>query len=359
MEKDNQLFQQMLDAIIPTILEGTKGGGGRWPMPVFETSFFVGYYDSALIAENFLRISDELLNQGKNICDIAQFYQYPSRIARFSHVFPGRSMWNIDTERQKVLGFRIAKMLDCLYKKNSFNKNNKNLIYSEEEVDELIQSDKFISRETISQVKKLSNLLWLLAETYSPRFPNIFFEFSGEYKVGGSYIIIKDYHDLIPDYLTFEIPYNFNNIKIIEIHNIPIDYKVDIMCRSLPSNQNIPAPEAILLIVDGKFITDVEIVADMNKKILSALKQSTEYLNSLSRDEIIIWNATIDLYAFLYPLIGKDCYKLLPKNYLEELNSEAYKSKYNKAVDWFKSIPKDADGWTTIFDVRKSSDNIK
>ncbi len=353
MEKGNLLFQQMLDAIIPTILEGTKGGGGRWPMPVFETSFFVGYYDSALIAANFLKISDKLLEQGKDISDIAKLYKYPSRVARFSHMFPGRSLWNIDPEKQKVFAFRIAEMLNCLYKKNSFNKGNKNLIYTEEELKKILEGKRFLTGASVSQVKKLSNLLWLVAEAYSPRFPNIFFEFSGDYTIDSNHLVVKDYHNLRPEYLTFEIPYSFNDIKIIEKHSKSVDFKVDIMCRSLASNQNIPDPESVLLIVDGEAVTDGNEIGEMSRKLLSALQQSTQYLNSLSRDQIIIWNATIDLYAFLFPLVGKDCFKLLPENYLNDLNSEEFKNRYNKAVDWFKSIPKDADGWATIFDPRQ------
>ena len=354
MENGNQLFQQMLDAIIPTILEGTKGGGGRWPMPVFESSFFVGYYDSALIVENFLKISDKLLEQGKNISDIAKLYKYPSRIARLSHMFPGRSLWNIDHEKQKVFAFRVAEMLNCLYKKNFFNQDNKNFIYTDNELKQLIESNNFLTGDSVSQVKKLSNLLWLVAESYSPRFPNIFFEFSGEYAIDNNFFVVKDYHNLRPEYLTFKLPYSFDNIKIIERYSKPVDFEVDIMCRSLASNQNIPDPESVLLIVDDKAVTDSNEVADMIKKLLTALQQSINYLNSLSRDQIIVWNATINLYAFIFPLIGKDCFNLLSENYLNELNSEEFKNKYNKAVDWFKSIPKDANGWTKIFDPRQA-----
>lgn len=353
MEKGEQTFQQLMDANIPTILEGVKGGGGRWPMPIFESSFFVAYYDSSLIAENLLRITDELLTQGKSICDIAKLYKYPSRLARFANMFPGRSLWNMNFEKQKTLAFRIALMLDCLYKRNAFNQNNKNIIYSNEEIRILAENTQYFTGDNISQVKKLSSLLWLVAESYSPRFTNIFYEFSGEYKLDNKYFIVKDYHNLSPEYLTFAIPYSFSDIKIIDIHNVPVDYKVDIMCRSLASNQNIPDPEAVLLIVDDEIITDSDVVADMTKKLLSALQQATNHLNSLSRDQIIVWNATIDLYTFLYPLIGKDCFKLLPKKFLDEINTDEFKSKYDKSVNWFKSVPKDADGWTIILDPRK------
>lgn len=353
MEKGEQLFQQLMDANIPTILEGVKGGGGRWPMPIFESSFFVAYYDSSLIAENLLKITDELLAQGKNICDIAKLYKYPSRLARFANMFPGRSLWSMNFKKQKTLAFRIALILDCLYKRNAFNQGNKNIIYSEKEIKTLTENTQYFTGNSISQVKKLSSLLWLVAESYSPKFTNIFYEFSGEYKLDNKYFIVKDYHNLNPEYLTFEVPYSFSDIKIIDIHNIHIDYKVDIMCRSLASNQNIPNPEAVLLIVDGNVITDSDVVTDMIKKLLSALQQATNHLNSLSRDQIIVWNATIDLYAFLYPLIGKDCFKLLSKNFLNEINTKEFKNKYNKAVNWFNSIPKDVEGWTTILDPRK------
>lgn len=352
MEKDNQLFQKMLDAIVPTILEGTKGGGGRWPMPFFETSFFVGYYDSALIAENFLRITDILLEQGKSICDIAQLYKYPSRIARFSHIFPGRGLWNIDIERQKVFAFRVAEMLNCLYKKNSFNQDSKNFIYTDQEVKNFILDSQFSSTDSFLSVKKISNLLWLVAESYSPRFPNIFFEFSGEYELDGRYFVIKDYHNLRPEYLTFEIPYNFENIKIIEVYSEPVDYKVDMMCRSLASNQNMPNPESLLMIVDGKIITSSMRIGQMAQDLLLALEKSTKHLNLLSKDQIIIWNTMIDLYAFIFPLIGRDCFDLLSKDYLDEIKSEEFTKRYNKTVDWFKSVPKDVTGWGKIFDPR-------
>lgn len=353
MEKENKLFEQMLRALIPTFIEGNKGGGGRWPMPVFESSLFVGYFDASIIVENFLKITDDLLSRGKSISDIAKLYKYPSRIARLAHTFHSRSLWNIDIERQKTFAFRIAEMMDCLYTKNAFNKDNKNYLYSEKEIKNLVDNNIFLTGDIISQVKKTSSLLWLVSESYSPRYPNIFFEFSGEYINDDNNFVVKDYHNLKPEYLTFDLPYDFSDIKIVEKYNTPVDFKVDLMCRSLDSNQNIPNPDAILLLVDGVSITDVNEILEINKKLLLALQESTKYLNSLSRDQVIIWNATIDLYAFIYPLIGKDCFKLLPENFLDEINEEDFKNKYDKAVAWLISIPKNEEGWTTIFDPRQ------
>src|SRR3989338_10006861 len=92
-KKSSDLYALFFEEFIPTILEGTKNGGGRWPLPIFEQSFSVSNFSAPVIIKEFMAEVTRQEAEGVSDQGIGNKYLYPSRFARLQHMFVSRSLW--------------------------------------------------------------------------------------------------------------------------------------------------------------------------------------------------------------------------------------------------------------------------
>lgn len=342
----------MMGSLLLSIYETTKGGAGRWPQPIFKTSLGISFYSSPYVVRDFMNITDKLLNQGASFEDIGSLYKYPSRLARFCHTFPSRKVWFMKPNDYLKVGYRLANILSTLYIKNLFNYKGASIIYKNEELlkkfPQLIKL-KVFQKTSYSEIKKLSSSLWLLAESFFPRFPNTFFEFSGPYKFGDKFLVIKEFHDLKPDYLKINFHYNFQCLSIVEIYNKRPKINFDIMSRSISNTDNYP--ENSLVFIDNKYFK-----GNLSGKISEIQKTLTESVNNLnklssSKGKMILFNAQAEYYSLIKPIVSTSL--KLPSEFIKSLNINSRQKETSRNIRLLDSIPKDHAGWRRIFSLSK------
>lgn len=349
---NKETYKKMMDSLMSAIYETAKGGAGRWPQPMFKYSLEVSFYSAPYMVRDFMNITDKLLSQGLSFEDIGALYRYPSRLARLCHSFPSRKLWFIKPDEYIKVGYRIANILLTLYKENEFNYKGVSIIYKIEELlirfPLLLKSNVF-KNVSYPEIKKLSSGLWLLAESFFPRSPNTFFEFSGPYQLNNKFLIIKEFHDLKPDYLKINFHYNFNCLTIIEIYDSKPKISLDIMSR-LTSNCS-DSPKKCLVFIDDKHFTGN--LNEIIMKVKDTLKESVGNLNELniSRNKIILFNARAEYFSIIKP-IACSGYQV-PIELIKSTKSESIRNKIKRACEWLDSVPKDNSGWKKIFSLSK------
>lgn len=352
MNKPTDLYGSFFEQFIPTILEGTKNGGGRWPMPIFTESPSVSNFSAPIIISAFMEAIKEIEEKGLSEIEIGKKYHYPSRLARLQHMFVSRYLWSDNLDPKKV-SQKFASILSTIYKSNMFCANGKNLIYTSEEIQNKYQNYLEAKDEKLSlEVNRLEKLLYLLSESFSPRFVNSHFEFSGPYPIGAKWIVVKEYHDLRPKFIPIKFTHNFDQITVINVYDQEIDYRVDIMCRPQATNQNLPAPIHSLLFIDDQIQIRPDLISQYRGQIIETMQQSTNYLATLTtKRQIVEFNTGLEVLTVLLPILGEKSYSLVGKA-LANFDSPEFQTKSDKLNAWIKSIPKNEAGWRKIFDAR-------
>jgi len=354
--KQKRLYEQMLRSHIQAIvnLRSRTGKSGLWPMPIFKETVEIEVYSTPFIIDNFWQMLKGLQNKGLTPTDIGKLYRYPSRLGRFPFTFRERALWPLSQEQKQELGYNVAEILSTMYYEDVFCKKGKNIIYSNKEIkDILLQAQKYsISKDDLNKLKVLSGTLWMLAESFHPRYENSFFEFSGPYKLGNTTIILKEYHNLRPDYLSLDFGHQCANITIIEEYQGDVQCSFDIHNRFKASDQNYKKLKNFYVIADSKYVS----VAGL-KKLINAtqkiLSKSVSLLQSLNRQGIITFNGEGEFFCFIEPLARrlKKSWRP-PKAFYEKVKNMAVSTFEQEVIDWFKRVPKSEKGWHEIFDLR-------
>lgn len=350
----NNLYDLFFEQFIPTILEGTKNAGGRWPMPIFEQTLSVMNYSSPVIVREFMSAVDQLDKQGLSVEEIGRKFHYPSRLARLQHLFASRFFWGADLNDPITVAERFLSILSTMYRGNMFCKNGRNLIYTSEELGKFEEPILRCARDKKLSlaIAKIEKFLYLLSESYSPRFPNCHFEFSGPYKLKNQWIVIKEYHDLRPTVLPIKFYYSFNQLTVIQVYDREIDYKVDIMCRPNATNQNLPLPICNLLLVDNQLALDSGQISQYTEQITKSMQEAISHLTGLTRKEQIVeFNTQLEWLTLLSPIPSRPA-RDLSLEALDNFNNQKFQLKSERFDAWVKSTPKDEKGWRTIFDTR-------
>lgn len=350
---EKELYEKLLKAFITSLLRTAKtGAGGRWPMPFFKNSNSLSFFSAPGIIQEFMEITDEMIKNGLSYKDIGKKYKYPSQLARIFHVFSSRSLWDMPPEKYLEVGFRVANILSTMYKENMFCKEGKYKAYKDSEITNnfcAISRENFVSEKFYSLTKKMKGVLWSLAEAMGPRFHNDFYEFSGPYEVENKFVIIKEFHNLRPDYLPNFFEHDFDNITILEIYDKKVSTYLDIMNRfSLEKGEN-NVPNIIFL-KNGVVLKGDEIEKCFNAIMLS-LGKAVNFLQKMTREEMIIFNASAERFTFLYPLIGKKALEI-PESFYASLIDKQMEEKRQRLSDWFDSIKKTEEGWIKIYDLK-------
>lgn len=346
-------YKRMIKAFVEAFLRINLGArAGRWPMPIFKDGTTISFYSSAHIISAFMEATSKLLEQGLTLNEIAAKYQYPSRLARLIHLFTGRNLWEIPPERQIEVGLRLVSILSPMYKAYPLCEDSRNIIYDEKILEERY-GDKLTNTKPkldYKDVKRLNGYLWLLSESYFPRFPNTFFEFSGPYKMRHQWLSLKEFHNLKPEYLPINFAYPFKNLAIIELYDQPVDLRFDIVNRSF-TPKPLPLPHSTIILSNGNIIFDTAMIKQLQEQVLKSLAQAVQYLAPMEKEQMISFNIKAELYAFLYSLLGEKCFDLADEIH-QYIQNPVVKDRIEKEIEYSYTVPRDEAGLWKRFDLR-------
>jgi|SRR3989344_1805623 len=352
MNNAEDLYNLFFEQFLPTILENQKNGGGRWPMPIFEQSFSVSNFSAPVVVEEFMSTVQKLNEKGMTDVQIGQKYRYPSRLARFQHLFAGRYLW-LDKYDPITVAHKFISILSTMYPQNLFCQGKKNLIYTEESIANEYGSYLNLgpARDINLEIASLERLFYLLSESFSPRFVNTHFEFSGQYKVGKNWLILKEYHDLQPDFIPIHFEYSFHTVTIIHTYGAEIDYQVDIMCRPQASNQSMPEPKQSILLVDNRLVNDLTAIRLYQKQVMATMELAVNYVAGLrTKEQIVTFNTGMEILTLLSPISAQR--QSLIKAALENFRNSEFQNRSDQLNAYVKATPRDENGWRGIFDPR-------
>lgn len=357
MSNDNNLslYERMMRAQVKAQLSVyNEGKAGRWPMPIFPDSPIIGIYSSPFIAELMWQVFQKLENDEQRIEKMRKAYLHPSRLARTIHLYPQRALWPLTTDERAKFGDIVAEILLGMYKRGMFCEDGSNIIYTDQEITNLFNKNEpyFIEDESWL-LKKLSGTLWMLAESFFPRWHNTFHEYSGPYKINDNKILLKEFHDLKPDYLPKEnLSYQFKNITIIEEYKPKAEFTFDIQNRVSGGKANESLLTRYSVMVDGQ-PQKIDDLPELIQALQNSLQMSVKYLQAMDKEQIIIFNGRGEYYALVYPLTSvADLPKDLPADFYERAKNPEITLKEQEVWDWIKQLPKDKEGFRYLFDVK-------
>lgn len=332
----------------------SEGKAGRWPMPVFPDSPIIGIYSSPFVAQLMWQAFQKLADDKQGIEKMRKAYVYPSRLARTPHLYPQRALWSLTKQEKTEFGDIVATILSGIYQQSMFCENDSNIIYAKNEISNLINKNKkYFLENNFQLLKRLSGILWMLVESFFPRWHNTFHEYSGPYEVEGKKILLKEFHNLKPYYLPKEnILYPFENITIIEEYQTEAKFNFDIHNRVSYGEKNETLLTRYAILVDGQ-PQKIDNLPKLLEQLQGALQKCVKHLQSMNKEQMIIFNGQGEYYALVHPLtkivnIPND----LPSEFYERAKRPEITPEEQKVWDWIKNSPKNEAGFKHLFDIK-------
>lgn len=345
----------MMKAQVKAVLNVfNEGKAGRWPMPVFPDSPIIGIYSSPFVAQLMWQAFQKLTSDKQATEKMRKAYVYPSRLARTPHLYPQRALWPLTQQEKTKFGDIVATILSGMYKQDIFCENGSNIIYTNNEISDLINKNKnYFIENNFQLLKRLSGVLWMLVECFFPRWHNTFHEYSGPYKIGGKKILLKEFHDLKPYYLSKEnILYHFENITVIEEYKTEVEFNFDIHNRVSYGATNEGLLNRYAILVDNQ-PQKIDDLSNLLEQLQQTLQKCVKYLQEMNKEQMIVFNGQGEFYALVHPLTTiVDISNDLPDKFYEKSKRPEITPKEQEVWDWIKTSPKDENGFKHLFDIK-------
>ena len=117
-----------------------KGGSsGRWPMPVLKSTNEASIYSEPVLAKTLYNHINYFLSRGYSIKEVADFFPYPSPVARLMMIFRSRVIWDLNRNQYIQLANWLADILFYHFKKDYFCYHGKNILLSPDDVEKLVR----------------------------------------------------------------------------------------------------------------------------------------------------------------------------------------------------------------------------
>ncbi len=195
----------------------------------------------------------------------------------------------------------------------------------------------------------------MLAESFFPRWPNTFHEYSGPYKINHHKILLKEFHDLRPYCLPKgNISYQFKSIIIIEEYKPKAEFTFDIQNRVSYGKANESLLTRYGVMVDGR-PQEISDLPELIQVLQNSLRVSVKHLQTMNKEQMIIFNGRGEYYALVYPLtLIVDLPEDLPAEFYERAKNPEITPKEQEVWDWIKQLPKSKEGFECLFDIKSN-----
>jgi len=203
-------------------------------MPFFN-SVEIGSIIATNWADFFFDIIKKLKEKKINLLNIARKIKYPSPLSRAFYPnlelkfknYPSKKIGEIDTF--------IAEIMYYFYKEGPYCKNWTNILFDKEQINKNFHSEKVIWLKDLKNIKEIiqyNGYLRAITEMLFFYWDNFGHEIHGPYKLDtGEILLIREWHDLKPDYFKFSKELTSDTIIIYEIYKPETKIKIDISNR--------------------------------------------------------------------------------------------------------------------------------
>lgn len=224
--------KQLLEAFCNYMASGLLArsadpGSDVWPQPVFHPMEAVYFASEEMLGELHTALN-RLSAEGKNTDEIARLVQYPSSAAHLTYLFLEKPVTEEQAKIRAEDAVLLLKIISSLRNGNPFCEKGPNYVWTEAEARNRIAAFPMeeLEKHTSAdyghlQLGRLNVALSCYCEMLY--FSNITFgrEIHGPYCLGetGS-ALVRDYHDLHPEYWNFPSQLPFESARVITTYAI-------------------------------------------------------------------------------------------------------------------------------------------
>lgn len=338
------LYTNKIDQVCSTLARHIIKDGAQapnWPYPIFEGDWYL--YHS--FTKELYRTINKLKSKGKTTSEIAKLFKAPSRIAQFLYSLFGFQYSGLYTKQRINLIEDLLKYISY-YRKDPFCRDGKNIILSEEEVQNILQKYEMVDlkkekedRELRQIIGKINAILWLYVELINVEKHPCGHEFHGPYSLGNNnFLIVREYYDLAPAEIwpfTSQLP--FNKIVTLEVYEDVI-IKFDFFNHT-ESKGSLPLGLKKFLVGINTYensIQDLSGLEDLYKTCKETISKAEIFIRKFNKKE---WREKlIEVhYYYLKPhkqVLGEDWH--FPERIFEKVETEPP----NKYLEQFVGLDK-------------------
>lgn len=346
--KDTSTENKRLDNLFLSVAQSLLGEPPFfiWPAP-YSTPAECEFY----LADDFLNslYADitQLRQKGHDLKSIAKMLKKPSKIAQT--LWPFGHVVNVDEKFREELIELALTIVDSLsfYRKDPFNRDGKNTIWSQDEVHNFLSNNKIIDvndslfKKHRMLISRLEGTLWLYSELLYFSIHEVCKEFHGLYPLpDGKLVLVKEYYDLKPEFWTFTKDIPYENILIFEIYRKNTDITFDFFGRSRSKQPVVHNLEGFTILVDQKPMLAYRDIKDIYESTAKVSNRGAEQVRNLSRRQIM--NKFVDSYYYiLKPLkdaLGKNWEP--PETILDDIKNERKREVVEGLYAHFKEMSK-------------------
>lgn len=365
-QEDTSIRDKKLDGLFHSIGKSLYGEPPFyiWPAPL-STPAECEFYLADDFLHDFYTDLIELKQKSYSVAKTAKLLKNPSRIAQT--LWPFGHVVNVDQRSKTELIELASFIVDLLssYRKDPFNRNGKNIVWSQSDIDEYLTKHKVIDSNN-SQFKtyrnlisRLKGILWLYSELLFFSIHEICKEFHGPYSSEDAMpILIREYYDLRPEFWPFAHRMPYQNLLIFETYKKDTEIEFDFFGRLRVRNLTPEDLASFSLIVDDTPILAYESIQNICNCISQIAIEGAKYAQNLSRQQVM------KKFVYSYYYILKPIKNVLGKNWepperiFKDIKHERKKHIVNAFYNRFKAtsdLPHDkmAEVISKIFDPRQ------
>lgn len=297
----NSKLDEFLESFNKSILFVTKGSyGGKWPMPHF-TSVDVGMAIDNYWCDFFLDIIKKLKVRELNTKEIANKIAHPSTFSRAFYANLQLKVKNYPPEKITEMNEFVAELLYYCYKNDIFCTNWTNILWDKEQIKTNFRPEKIIRVKDIADKKPIicyNGYLRAITEMLFFYWDNFGHEIHGPYKLdSGEILLIREWHDLRPEYFEFSKNFPYDHIRIYEIYSPETKIKIDISNRCYI---NLRTDECLLgfYFECASRALDLAETVSAFENIKNTCAQGVAELTSLRSEQILEKAAHMHFYLF-------------------------------------------------------------
>lgn len=296
-QKDMFSGNKKLDSLFLSVAKSLQGEPPFfiWPSP-FSTPAECEFYLSDDFLNGLYTDITQLKQKGYDLKNLATMLKNPSRIAQT--LWPFGHVVNVDEKFKEKLIELALTIVDLIsfYRRDPFNQDGRNVIWSQNEVNEFMSKskDKIIDNRVDSfgnyktLLSKLEGALWLYSELLYFSIHEVCKEFHGPYTLpDGKLALVREYYDLKPKFWAFTKDMPYQNIKVFEIYSGDTAIMFDFFGRLRSEKSIIHNLEGFFMFVDQKPILTYEDIKDVYKSVVEISNSGAEYVRDLSRLQIM------------------------------------------------------------------------
>jgi hypothetical protein len=183
-------------------------------------------------AKEFIEDMEEITKRGLTAEEVANAFGNPARFYRLiDPVIFGMKRMKISITKQREFVLRLLDIVKEMKYGSEFNENEKNLILSPEEINNLScrMDYKKAEADEATIIQRFCGVMWSYTESIFFRAHEVTKEIHGAYEIdNGEKLIIREYLNLQPYEIWKDVPFvHYKNIKIFSKYKSDLNVSID------------------------------------------------------------------------------------------------------------------------------------